>query len=590
MSTYLGLTIGPIVKTLSMAESTRELWAASYTIAYLVKEIAKRFDKQYPNRTWYKPALGQLARATFDPAAGRFDHIESLQAVERPLVTGVGIFPDHLILDSTDEADTARMRTVVLEVLDAFAEEVQRELAVNAPSAAVYDVGEIQAYFRQYFQINIIRKTLTVEEQQQGPIIAMTSVLSVAEMRTSVPDTHSNVLKEYFGLRGRTLLTKDAFADARKEIRSIPEIALHALIDQDPDLQNKIQRSVWDRSDDADHTLDIARQHVRDQNRKNPKKAKPLLAGHKYIAIVHADGDGVGKFLQALPPEKWGAFSEALSAFSVEAAGIIQNEYGGLPVYLGGDDALFFAPVIYGDISVFTLCRYLNERFVKRMSSFSTETLTAPTLSFGVSITYAKYPLYEALKISMDLLFGPAKRGLETSEPGNGALKDEDRKYVKNNIAFSLLKGSGNLFGGLLHLSKQEDYSVLDAFLEVFKNFQGDDGRALRSIIYDLPANQVLYRHIATDKTKLANYLANSFDEDIHQGEAVVSYLEAVATLIHHVYIHWRRYPSLDDYIESREEANRDTLIPNRMAYGLLKTILFLTAPEVSVETTPAHA
>jgi len=78
---------------------------------------------------------------------------------------------------------------------------------------------------------------------------------------------------------------------------------------------------------------------------------------HKYIAIVQSDGDNVGKLIKEIyksNPAKIKEFSKALSDFALEAAEEIQK-YGGETVYAGGDDLLFFAPVLTPDSNIFIL-------------------------------------------------------------------------------------------------------------------------------------------------------------------------------------------------------------------------------------------
>ena len=38
---YIAITLGPITRTIEMAESTKELWAASYFFSYLAKKIVE---------------------------------------------------------------------------------------------------------------------------------------------------------------------------------------------------------------------------------------------------------------------------------------------------------------------------------------------------------------------------------------------------------------------------------------------------------------------------------------------------------------------------------------------------------------------
>ena len=47
MAKYIGLTIGPINKTIFSAKATRELWGASYIFSYIMKTIIRHFkDKR----------------------------------------------------------------------------------------------------------------------------------------------------------------------------------------------------------------------------------------------------------------------------------------------------------------------------------------------------------------------------------------------------------------------------------------------------------------------------------------------------------------------------------------------------------------
>ena len=39
MNTYFALTIGPIYKTLSQAQRTREFWGSSYMFSWIMREI-----------------------------------------------------------------------------------------------------------------------------------------------------------------------------------------------------------------------------------------------------------------------------------------------------------------------------------------------------------------------------------------------------------------------------------------------------------------------------------------------------------------------------------------------------------------------
>lgn len=165
---------------------------------------------------------------------------------------------------------------------------------------------------------------------------------------------------------------------------------------------------------------------------------------HRYFCVVQADGDNVGKTVSHsdMKEDEVLKISKELVKFGLEATKMIE-EYGGLPIYAGGDDLLFIAPVIgkkKGDTSnnhIFNLLDEIENNAFKGvqeevgklglMDNKGNE--IKASLSFGVSISYVKYPLYEALETARGLL-----------------------DYVKKNInekkavAWSLRKHSGGTF------------------------------------------------------------------------------------------------------------------------------------------------
>ena len=66
---------------------------------------------------------------------------------------------------------------------------------------------------------------------------------------------------------------------------------------------------------------------------------------HKYFCIVQADGDNMGKTIQN---GNVAAISTALIQYAAAAVPKI-SDYGAMPIYAGGDDLLFIAPVVGKD-------------------------------------------------------------------------------------------------------------------------------------------------------------------------------------------------------------------------------------------------
>ena len=129
---------------------------------------------------------------------------------------------------------------------------------------------------------------------------------------------------------------------------------------------------------------------------------------HDYVCIVQTDGDNVGSYVTSpsLKPGQLKDVSSALLSFGIDAKNAIE-EFGGMPVYAGGDDLLFIAPVIGrdGKTTIFDLLANLDDVAFAGVKSH----IPNASLSFGVAITYYKYPLYEALAMAGNLLFAVAK-------------------------------------------------------------------------------------------------------------------------------------------------------------------------------------
>lgn len=194
-------------------------------------------------------------------------------------------------------------------------------------------------------------------------------------------------------------------------------------------------------------------------------KEKQKKSHHKYFCIVVADGDNVGKTVSH--PELSGVqlkkISEGLMYFGDKATELIKG-FGGLPIYAGGDDLLFIAPVKGVDgTNIFEFLNKVEEVAFKDVQEAIKEcglrdkngNLIEASLSFGISITYYKYPLYEALAHARNLLFDVAK-------------KIEDKKTW----AWSLRKHSGSSFDVAF---SRKDKALQKAFLALIEATTDDD-------------------------------------------------------------------------------------------------------------------
>jgi CRISPR-associated protein Cmr2 len=107
-----------------------------------------------------------------------------------------------------------------------------------------------------------------------------------------------------------------------------------------------------------------------------------------YLAILIADGDGMGAIISRLPsPEAHRAFSNSLSSFAAKAHEIVANA-GGVCIYAGGDDVLAFMPL---EVAL-SCARQLHEAFETILSGAGGLT-QVPTLSVGVAVGHFMEPL-----------------------------------------------------------------------------------------------------------------------------------------------------------------------------------------------------
>lgn len=209
---------------------------------------------------------------------------------------------------------------------------------------------------------------------------------------------------------------------------------------------------------------------------------------YNYYAIVRSDGDNMGKILGALKgAEEIRDFSQKCLSFCSRVADEA-IAYGGAPIYAGGDDLLAILPCERNGKTVFEFIQSANGIFA---DSFKDYPEANASLSFGVTVAYYKFPLYEALAQSADMLFGQAKS-------------------VKNCVAFNLQKHSGQSEGLLITNSALE--TVVNNLNSVMKI--KDD--TLLSAMHKLGLFKQAFNNTSS-AAEIENLFLNTFDADAHE-------------------------------------------------------------------------
>ncbi|MEA5260333.1 type III-B CRISPR-associated protein Cas10/Cmr2 [Arcicella aquatica] len=539
---YLALTIGPIYKTISKARHTRELWAASYTFSYLMKEICRAL----PNKQdILVPAI-----------SGALD--ELFLCTDKDLLdTGAGLFPDRLIMKS-DNTSFEELNKIVEGVLVDFAHKVAKELKREDQKATIVTV------FKEYFQLY----TLEVETNE-NLIETIMPYLDSMELQRNFSQKEDNVLGTFFFRISESFLIKDAFGIRKKHFSSLVEIAtkhfenviqfpeLPIITDENegqdldfsiPDTDESYKKKLDKYSDDLDKRINelSIKYNPNDDTIENP-----FLPCYKYVAFVQADGDKVGSIIKELAnksEEELLGFSKKLYLFSKNAVKEI-SRYGGMNIYAGGDDLLFFAPVRCGEETIFDLLKRLDNLLKETLKGYQNHT---PSMSFGTSISHFKAPMYEVLKDAAFQLFGVAK---------------QPNDKPKNALAFRVEKHSGQGFASKIKLTSQS-FIILQALLAMNQKNNAVD---LRGITHDLMQRETELMATHGIPERVNNFIENNFNESIHQKEGKI-FLEKVKALI----------------LASVNEANADhSSTENVMkeaiknTHVILRTYLFLTSKEL---------
>lgn len=492
--TYLALTIGPIFRALSEARKTRELWGISYLFSYTMREILHHFQR-----------LDQKQEAKV---------LLPYRKTHGGISNGTGMYPDRIILQIPEEKAETLDKTLQQAINNTWKE---LEEKITTPTA----IGKI----KQYLQVYSLRMP---NVEGKSPVLAINQYLDTLELQQKIayPWTDECRITDFTDIANGKHFLKDAFGDQAKgnfKFPSIPEIATTDF--QFPkgedesrwrEEYNRLLKELRQGDWNAKKYAEESKQEDKfiDSIKTDPTFKDYFRSYHKYYCVVQADGDNIGQVIGAIGGDvkKIQQFSQALFDFSQAAVKAIQ-EYQGKPVYAGGDDLLFFAPVAVdqgGQMqTIFDLLDRIHAAFDTKVASEAKGLSVPPTLSFGIAISYYKYPLQEALETSIGNLFEVAKRTPR-----------------KNAVTFQLLKHSGKPIGATMRM-KTQAYEQHFREMRTCGKFKQE---FLSSIQYKLLENEAVLKALFQEPhpdDRLKSFFENSFDEWKH--DLSRSFLNAIA-------------------------------------------------------------
>lgn len=499
---YVGITIGPIIETLLLSSRPSSMWCASAMFSWLSEDICNR--------------VLRIRGEIISPHYLNEKESEDYSVVSE----GVGKYHDRIIfkLDAENmELLKACISAIIDESKKALADEiVSQELAEKSgvPENKLKDV--LKKYLQIHYIIEekpddsvkncILRLSPYLDATELCPTFKVNqSIQPIATLFEGKNDAHHNdLVKLCFGIAKAD--RKTSMFDRSGKVRDIESIA------------NSVQKS----------------------NRKI----------YNYYAVVQADGDAIGKLLSSLDSdEKVKVFSEQCLKYTTAAAQMIAD-FGGMTIYAGGDDLLFISPLENKQgQTVFELCSEIGKTFAATFKN------SGVTLSFGISVNYKHFPLYEAFKDALHML--ETAKSVETDDE------------VKNKTAIHIRKASGQ--------------SVKFRFTNqgvIYKNLQTllkpqIDSTILDSILYKIGLCRPILTAVLSSEQNMEETFKNLFDSEYHN--TVEKFITSVQKALVDIYTTVKESSTKDYSLEKMFEKhiNSDEEIAIDILYSILRTARF---------------
>ena len=555
MNKYIALTIGPIYRTMESCQRTRMVWGASFLFSYLIRELTKLLKEG--GCTVIIPCPDKIECDTFK--------------------NGEGKYPDRILIQAK-KGDFEKVQEAINALLKVLAEDIVGHLRNREPFKGNNKLTEKNVIndLKSYLQFYYIEKEIN---EGDNALLSLYDDLDDLELRTCFLQNDENNFLFYYlfylSIKNKTYSkpAQAAFPDDKiddfsiwkygtwvlnsesgkyeriKRFPSLIEISTVSLAKLKFEEYNKLALKhivEWEKHDPPNESP------VEPQKNENDfqdefilglKEISQFKKFHQYFAVMYADGDNIGSTLRKIGGnnKELKIFSEKLLDFNNDLVEIITN-YGGAPVYLGGEDIFAFVPLVSLNekqevYNIMDLVRKIDEKFAQKFSKEYAQTLgvVQPCLSFGIAINYYKNPLNLTIKRAHELL-GKAKSRKE-----------------KNAIELELQEHTGQLFQLSVLKNNSESYRVMEELLKslcsnVLKDEEDEeDKKFINSIVHRLrePAFSELLKLVAKDKYRLGEFFKQSFNEPIHRKKQ--EYITAVEELVKTIFTDYDDETSLQN-------------------------------------------
>lgn len=525
-NTYLALTIGPIYKTMKLARKTREFWAASMLFSLLSKELCEQLKAQ---------------------GVKEDDFLVPHPDVFKWKMKDIGLYLDRIICRANPEIWKDFEQTIIDESLKKLSEKVCKVVDKLTPEV-------LKSYFKIY---------AVIKEVEDGkPAIAdISDHLNTLELyNTEISDSKvDHLIKEFMenvnteyddagNVEGSDNFLKQHFTypdyKGNKRVPSIVEISTKSLDKKHSEIRKAVfEATLWKRMPNENNMFEMLKDKI-ECGVKNY---------NKYICILQADGDKLGRALMEMNAGDIVKISKDLIEWGRDDALRLLKEYDALPIYIGGDDVLCFAPVNNGNKNILELAADLNKTYRNRPAIKA----IGSTLSIGIKIAYYKSPMYESYLDTFTLLNELAKKH---------EFITESKKASANSCCISLEKHSGQPHQFIFNF----EHEYCQFIKPIFDNMIAEETKKsfITSVFYKLRANEDLIEHVSHDEDRIWYFFENNFDEaNIRKKDLPeFNYLKAICKYLFYLF---------GKYGNEKIE-NQDLFIATNELYSTLKTIRFI--------------
>lgn len=457
---YIGITIGPIFETMSLVSKPSTLWASSYIFSFISKEICRVLvdEKNIPTDSIVTPFYDKASKLS--------------TLIEEGNKKGIGLFHDRIIFEKPESF----FLSDITEIKEAVIKTVSKKFNIND-----------EAFLKDYIMI------AAAEFEAENPIMGSGRILDSLELSKSFVFREKN---------NPILNVFTSYSDDDKEDEKVKKQANEA-----------IKKIVKENLKIEDWQL-LKGENIKDLGsiaRVDSLKMKY----NDYFAIVRSDGDNMSKIISSLSSkEDFRSFSGICLNYCYEAAMLV-SRYGGVTIYSGGDDLLALLPCrvkTEADVkTVFNfaqeLAQLFNEKFdgyIRKINESNNnkddkDKIPVPSLSTAIYLCYKKFPIYEAVSSSADLLFGTAKS-------------------IKDCVAVNLQKNSGQSCGLVIPNGMMTELLTLQS--DVLTAKSSIDDKVLLSASQKLSLFETLFN--LADASQTENIFINIFDAEFHNNNVFV--------------------------------------------------------------------